>query len=112
MKNALLSEASHTVKLDEAVQRTVNFKVNRIIFSPHPSFLLRIYAPIWEIKNWMKMWGMISSGGSPKASGVIFRYHDISILEYYKKKALCLLNYYKPVVNYSNVKKLVNYHLR
>jgi hypothetical protein len=23
-----------------------------------------------------------------------------------------LLNYYKPVVNYSNVKKLVNYHLR
>lgn len=58
------------------------------------------------------MWGMISYGGSPKARGVMFRYNDISIIEYYKKKALGFLNYYRPAVNYSKVKKLVNYHLR
>ena len=55
---------------------------------------------------------MLSSGGSPKASGVVFRYHDISIIEYYKEKALCFLNYYKPAVNYHEIKKLVDYHFR
>jgi hypothetical protein len=54
---------------------------------------------------------MLSPNGSPKASGAIFRYHDISIIEYYKEKALGLLNYYSPAINYHNVKKLANYHL-
>lgn len=55
---------------------------------------------------------MLTFGGIPKASGAIFRYHEISIIEYYKDKALGFLNYYKPAVNYYNVKKLVDYHLR
>jgi len=55
---------------------------------------------------------MISEGGKPKASGMIFKYHDISIIEYYKQKALGFLNYYRPANNYHQVKKLVDYHMR
>jgi len=55
---------------------------------------------------------MISKGGKPKANGAVFRYHDISIIEYYKAKAIGFLNYYRPAVNYHEVKKLVDYHLR
>tara|TARA_Y100000385_G_C12832575_1_gene525212 strand:+ start:480 stop:731 length:252 start_codon:yes stop_codon:yes gene_type:complete len=72
----------------------------------------RLYAPLREIKEKLKNWGMISNTGKPKASGVLFRYHDISIIEYYKQKALGLLNYYKPANNFHGVKKLIDYHLR
>jgi hypothetical protein len=55
---------------------------------------------------------MLSKDGKPKASGVAFRYHEISIIEYYKQKALGFLNYYKPASNFHQVKKLVDYHMR
>jgi hypothetical protein len=55
---------------------------------------------------------MISKSGKPKASGVTFKYHEISIIEYYKQKALGFLNYYRPATNYHAVKKLVDYHMR
>ena len=60
----------------------------------------------------MKIWKMLSKNGSPRANGLIFRYHEVFIIEFYKQKALCFLNYYKPAVNFYQVKKLVNYHLR
>lgn len=55
---------------------------------------------------------MLSRSGKPKASCAVFRYHDISIIEYYYQKALGFLHYYKPAVNFSGVKKLADYHLR
>jgi len=55
---------------------------------------------------------MISKGGKPKASGMVFKYHEISIIEYFRQKALGFLNYYRPATNYHAVKKLVDYHMR
>jgi hypothetical protein len=55
---------------------------------------------------------MLSKSGKPKASGMIFKYHEISIIEYYRQKALGFLNYYRPSTNYHAVKKLVDYHMR
>lgn len=60
----------------------------------------------------MKNWGMISNQDKPKASGAIFRYHELTIINYYKEKALGFLNYYKPASNYHDVKKLVDYHMK
>lgn len=92
-----------------------NFKqanVDRIIYGKPQGLNPRIYAPVRELKDKMKVWGMLSEGGKPKASGAVFRYHDISIIEYYYQKALGFLNYYKPAVNFYGVKKLADYHLR
>jgi len=71
-----------------------------------------IYAPIPELKNKLKTWGMLDRYGKPKANGAIFRYHDILIIGYFKFKAFELLTYYRLVVNYRAVTKLVGYHLR
>ena len=55
---------------------------------------------------------MLTESGKPKACGTIFKYFEISIIEFFKQKALGFLNYYKPASNYYEVKKLVNYHMR
>lgn len=78
------------------------------LFSLNP----KIYAPIKKLKNKLKIRGMLSKGGSPKAYGPIFKYHDISIIEHYKKTSLGYLNYYRPAANFHEIKKLINYHLR
>jgi hypothetical protein len=105
------------LKSEEAkrIKSNPNFKqmhLDRILYGQPQGLNPRIYAPVRELKEKMKSWGMLSESGSPKASGVIFRYHDISIIEYYKQKALGFLNYYKPAVNFHDVKKLVDYHMR
>lgn len=87
-------------------------QVDRVLFGQPQSLNPRIYAPLREIKDRLKAFGILSKGGSPKASGVIFKYHDASIIEFYKQKALGLLNYYKPASNFHHIKKLVDYHLR
>lgn len=118
MQDALSSNYINEVKLNKIKQITANPNYKQIHVDDHimlgqsQGLSLRIYAPIWEIRNRMQTWGMISFGGSPKASGAIFRYHDISIIEYYKEKALGFLNYYRPAVNYYDVKKLADYYLR
>ena len=86
--------------------------VDRILFGQAQGLNPRLYAPIWELKEKMKNWGMISNQGKPKASGAIFRYHELSIINYYREKALGFLNYYKPASNYHDIKKLVDYHMR
>lgn len=86
--------------------------VDRILYGQLQGLNPKIYAPTHELKDRMKTWGMLSKGGSPKASGAIFRYNEISIIEYYKQKALGFLNYYRPAVNFHEVKKLVDYHMR
>lgn len=106
-----------TLKTEEIkrIKSNPNFKqmhVDRILFGQAQSLNPRLYAPIWELKEKMKNWGMISNQGKPKASGAIFRYHELSIINYYREKALGFLNYYKPASNYHDVKKLVDYHMR
>jgi hypothetical protein len=97
------------------IKANPNYKqmhVDRIVHGQPQGLNPRIYAPIRELKDRMKTWGMLSKNGKPKASGVTFRYHEISIIEYYKQKALGFLNYYKPASNFHQVKKLVDYHMR
>lgn len=118
IQDALSSNYINEVKLSKIKQITANPNYKQmhvddhIVLGQSQGLSLRIYAPIWEIRNRMQTWGMISFGGSPKASGAIFRYHDISIIAYYKEKALGFLNYYRPAVNYYDVKKLADYYLR
>ena len=106
-----------TLKLEEVkrIKSNPNFKqmhVDRILFGQAQGLNPKLYAPIWELKERMKIWGMISKHGKPKASGAIFRYHELAIIDHYRQKALGFLNYYKPAVNYHDVKKLVDYHMR
>lgn len=111
-KKNLVSLKSEEVK---RIKSNPNFKqmhVGRILYGQPQGLSPRIYAPTRELKDRMKIWGMLSKSGSPKASGVIFRYHEISIIKYYKQKALGFLNYYNPANNFHIVKKLVDYHMR
>jgi retron-type reverse transcriptase len=97
------------------IKSNPNYKqmhVDRIMQGQPQGLSPRLYAPIREIKEDLKRWGILAKNGSPKASGAIFRYHDISIIEFYKLKALGILNYYKPANNFHEVKKLVDYHFR
>lgn len=85
------------------IKSNPNFKqmhVDRILFGQAQGLNPRLYAPIWKLKERMKTWGMLLDQGKPKASGTIFRYHELSII-----------NYYKLAGNYHDVKKLVDYHM-
>ena len=97
------------------IKANPNYKqmhVDRILYGQPQGLNPRIYAPIRELKDRMRTWGMLSKNGKPIANGVTFRYHEISIIEFYKQKALGFLNYYRPASNFHGVKKLVNYHMR
>jgi len=100
------------VKKIKANPKFKQMHVDRILYGQPQGLNPRIYAPVRGLKEKLKTWGMLTKGGKPKASGAIFRYHDISIIEHYKLKALGFLNYYRPAVNFHEVKKLVDYHLR
>ena len=74
-----------TLKTEEVkrIKSNPNFKqmhVDRILFGQAQGLNPRLYAPIWELKEKMKNWGMISNQSKPKASGTIFRYHELSII--------------------------------
>jgi retron-type reverse transcriptase len=97
------------------IKSNLNYKqmhVDRALYGQPQRLNSKIYAPIRDLKTKLKIWGMLDKGGKPKACGAIFRYHDISIIEHYKSKALGFLNYYRPAVNFHEVKKLADYHLR
>lgn len=105
------------IKLEEVkrIQTNPNYKqmhVDRILYGQPQGLNPRIYAPIWDLKKKMAVWGMISEKGKPKANGAAFRYHELAIVDFYKQKAFGFLNYYKPAVNFHEVKKLVDYHMR
>jgi hypothetical protein len=103
---------SEEVKL---IKTNLNYKqinVDQNFYGQPQNLNSRIYAPIWELKRQMETWGMISNKGKPKANGTMFKYNELSVIEHYKQKALGFLNYYKPAVNFHEVKKLVNYHMR
>lgn len=111
-KNNLQSFREEEVKRIKSNPNYKQMHVDRIMYGQPQGLNPRIYAPIKDLKNKLKTWGMLDKSGKPKASGAIFRYHDVSIIEHYKSKALGFLNYYRPAVNFHEVKKLVDYHLR
>ena len=86
--------------------------IDRVLHGQPQGLSPKIYAPIRDLKDKLKTWGMLDKSGKPKACGAVFRYHDISIIKHYKSKALGFLNYYRPAVNFHEVKKLSDYHLR
>lgn len=99
----------------EKVKENSNYKqmhVDRLLYGQPQGLNPRLYAPVREMKAKMVIWGMVCKGGKPKASGMVFNYHEISIIEYYRQKAFGFLNYYRPATNYHAVKKLVDYHMR
>ena len=108
----LVDLKSEEIKRIKSNPKFKQMHVDRILCGQPPGLNPRLYAPIWGLKERMKTWGMLSSHGKPKANGAIFRYHELSIIDYYKQKALGFLNYYKPAVNFHEVKKLVDYHMR
>lgn len=108
----LASLKSEEVKRIKSNPKFKQMHVDRILYGQPQGLNPRLYAPIWELKERMRTWGMLSSRGKPKASGTCFRYHEIAIVDYYKQKALGFLNYYKPAANFHKVKKLVDYHMR
>ena len=117
MKLAASKDNLQNFRMEEVkrIKSNSNYKqmhVDRVLYGQPQGLNPRIYAPIRDLKNKLKTWGMLDKGGKPKANGAVFRYHDISIIEHYKSKALGFLNYYRPAVNYHEVKKLVDYHLR
>ena len=117
MKLAASKDNLQNFRMEEVkrIKSNSNYKqmhVDRVLYGQPQGLNPRIYAPIRDLKNKLKTWGMLDKGGKPKANGAVFRYHDISIIEHYKSKALGFLNYYRPAVNYHEVKKLVDYNLR
>ena len=86
--------------------------LNQVVNDQSHSLSLKVYAPIFELKEKMKNWHMINKHGKPKANGIVFKFNDISIIRFFKKKALAFLNYYKPAANFYAVKQLVDYHMR
>jgi hypothetical protein len=71
-----------------------------------------LYAPMYKLKNQLKSWDMLSISGKPKFCGIALKYHEVSIIEFFKETAVTILNYYNPALNFYAVKKLVDYQLR
>lgn len=98
---------SDKVKSQFSLQKAVNLSPIQFYI-----FLPKLYAPIYQLKNKLKTWHIISKWGKPKACIFVLNHENIFIIEFFKQKAVSLLNYYKPACNFYEVKKLVNYHLR
>jgi Type II intron maturase len=96
----------------KAKSKITQRELDHVYFGQPQKLQPRIYAPIYELKDRMKNWGMISDSGKPKFCGIALKYHEVSIIEFFKQKALDFLNYYKPASNFHEVKKLVDYHMR
>jgi hypothetical protein len=66
-----------------------------------------------QIKEKIRDWGMVKEKSfQPKANGILFNYHDAAIIEYYRRKAQGLLEYYRPGTNFYEIKKAVDYQMR
>jgi hypothetical protein len=87
-------------------------KLNEVPYHLFQSVKPIVYAPIYKLKNQLKGWDMLSVSGKPKFCGIALKYHEVSIIEFFNKKAIGILNYYNPVFNFHAVKKLVDYHVR
>lgn len=56
---------------------------------------------------------MIShTANKPVPNKTLQKYHDLSIILFYKHKAIGILKYYRPATNLCWIKKQVNYQMR
>lgn len=73
----------------------------------------RLYAPKEFVLKLMRDWGMIShTANKPVPNKTLQKYHDLSIILFYKHKAIGILKYYRPATNLCWIKKQVNYQMR
>jgi retron-type reverse transcriptase len=87
--------------------------VDRILFGQPQGLNPRIFIPMSKIKEKIRSWGMVKEKSfQPKANGIVFKYHDVAIIDHYRMKAQGLLEYYRPGINYHEVKKAVDYQMR
>jgi retron-type reverse transcriptase len=87
--------------------------MDRILFGQPQGLNPRIFIPMSKIKEKIREWGMVKEKSfQPKANGIVFKYHDVAIIDHYRMKAQGLLEYYRPGVNYHEVKKAVDYQMR
>ena len=87
--------------------------MDRILFGQPQGLNPRIFIPMFKIKEKIREWGMVKEKSfQPKANGIVFKYHDVAIIDHYRMKAQGLLEYYRPGVNYHEVKKAVDYQMR
>lgn len=117
LENAIINKNIFRFKKEKTKRiqtkpKSLQKKINCIYLGQPQNLNPKIYAPIYKLKKNMKNLDMLTESGKPKACGTIFKYFEISIIEFFKQKALGFLNYYKPASNYHEVKKLVNYHMR
>lgn len=72
-----------------------------------------LYAPKKLILKLMCDWGMINIiSNKPIPNKMLFRYHDLNIILYYRSKATSILEYYKPAKNFYWIKKQVDHQMR
>lgn len=113
-----ISSKNLALMVDKNIKKFKNNKVKRYtinhsIQSQKQSFYPRIYLPQDNFVNRMREWGMIDKNiNKPIANTYVFKYHDINIVNYYKSKAIGVLEYYKPAINFHWLKKQVDYHMR
>ena len=88
-------------------------QIDRVLYGQPQGLNPKIYIPIKEIKERFNAWGMVKMNKfEPKANGIVFKYHDVAIIDYYKEKAYGLLHYYQPANNFYELKRMVDYHMR
>jgi retron-type reverse transcriptase len=117
MEEAMNRNKLVEIKAKEVSRITDNPKfkqmhVDRIMYGQPQGLTPSIWAPVHDIRTRLKDWGILSKNNTPKSCGIAYKYDDISIIEFFKSKGLGLLHYYRPAVNFHEIKRMVDYHLR
>jgi Type II intron maturase/Reverse transcriptase (RNA-dependent DNA polymerase) len=93
--------------------RAKDSNVRRIIYGHKQCMRPCFYVPYQDFIEKMIGWGIIRTKISKPCPNLkLLKYHDIRIIECYKSKALGLLEYYRPAINYYWLKKMINYQMR
>jgi len=117
MLQAVGGQALAKLKIDEVEAARKEGKPqhtqDRILFGQAQGLSPRLYIPMKKITERIRGWGMLQAGvNKPKANGIVLKYHDAAIIDFYKAKAKGLLEYYKPGNNFHELKKALDYHMR
>lgn len=117
MLEAIGGKALANLKMEEVNRARSENKpkrtIDRILYGQAQGLSPRLYIPMQQITEKIRGWGMLAEGKRvPKANGIVLKYHDAAIIEFYKNKAKGLLEYYKPGNNLHELKKTLDYHMR
>lgn len=113
MNELLLENTNKEKSKSELINNTYSKSIYKTLCSYKHCASPVLYAPRESITRWMRNWGMINAiSNKPIPNKMLFKYHDLSIILYYRGKAIDILEYYKPAQNFYLIKKQVNYHMR